>query len=119
MIFLGIKIFIVAENNAIDICHAGNALELMETSFKPWSPNSLAYWKLYTNSFTKLSKIAKRLSYIPTSSSSIERIFSELSQKVGKRSTDYKCETLCLLHQSSAKSSDFISALKENRSSAQ
>ena len=107
-----------AKQTDIDIVHSGNVSDLVDKPFKPYGPDALAYWDVMINNSPKLYKIVKKLSLMPTSSSSLERIFSDLSHKVGKNATNYKSETLCLLHQSSASSLEFINILKSKSNAA-
>ena len=106
------KIVSDAKQRDIDIVHAGNVRDLANSPFKPYGSESMAYWDLMTNNSPKLHKIVKKIAMIPTSSSSLERVFSQLSHKVGKNRANHKCESLCILHQSSVSSLQFIDILK-------
>ena len=105
--------FIDAKQTGIDIVHPGNVNELANSPFKPYGPEAMGYWDLMENNSPKLHKIIKKISLIPTSSSSIERVFSHLSHKVGKNRANHKCESLCHLHQSSVSSLEFIDLIQK------
>ena len=85
----------------------------MMSSFQPQAPPARTYWALYKNAFPKLYPIVSLISKVPASSSSLERIFSEISRKVGKDRTSLECETLVILQQGSEQATKFMKKIAE------
>ena len=54
---------------------------MAKSTFQPHGPGALSYWKLFKNNFAKIAPIISYISKMPASSSSLERIFSEISRK--------------------------------------
>ena len=69
------------ENHNVLIAHAGNVDEMVKSPFQPQGPDALTYWITYKNNFSKIAPILPYISKMPASSSSLERIFSEISRK--------------------------------------
>ena len=95
------------------IAHNGNVEQMMMSSFQPQGPPARSYWALYKNAFPKLYPIVSLVSKVPASSSSLERIFSEIGRKVGKDRTSLLCETLVILQQGSAQANKFMKKISE------
>ena len=97
----------------IPIAHAGNVEEMTNSAYQPDGPGAQTYWNTYKNNFFKLYPVYQLLSNIPASSSSLERIFSEISRKVGSNRSALQCETLVVLQQGSAQAIKFMKELSE------
>ena len=80
--------------------------------FFPMGDQMDEYWKRYANNFPKLAQISSVLRLWPTTSTSLERSFSQISARYNKRGNRIICETLCNLHNSGRASREFIVALK-------
>lgn len=95
------------------IAHPGNVDEMMKSAFTPHGPSANIYWNLYKSNFPKIYTIFRNISKLPASSSSLERIFSEISRKVGKDRTSFRCETLVALQQGSTQALKFMDKITE------
>ena len=71
------------------------------------------YWKRYANNFPKLAQMSSVLRLWPSTSTSLERGFSQISARYNKRGNRIICETLSNLHNSGRQSREFIAALKK------
>lgn len=95
------------------IAHPGNVEEMMASPFQPHGPTAHTYWDLYKTYFPKIDPIFRFVSKLPASSSSLERIFSEISRKVGKDRTSFYCETLVALQQGSNQAIKFMAEIAD------
>ena len=71
------------------------------------------YWRLYSNNFPKITKVAQVLMRWPTTSTQLEREFSLISAQYDKRANRISAETLLHLHNSSKGAYDFLKAVKD------
>ena len=101
-----------AESN-IPIAHAGNVEEMAKSPFRPDSAGAQAYWTLFKNNFSKLYPVYQLVARYPASSSCLERIFSQISRKIGKNRTALKCEILVVMQQGRAQAKEFMTKLRE------
>ena len=83
-----------------------------EEKFVPMGPKVTKYWQQYGRSFGKLEKCAEFLSKAPTSSSAIERVFSQITNQIGQHGTRVLSDTLVSMNQSNCNSDKFIQKLK-------
>ena len=81
--------------------------------FYPMGDQMDEYWKRYANNFPKLAQISNVLRLWPSTSTSLERSFSQMSARYNKRGNRIICETLSNLHNSGRESREFIVALKQ------
>ena len=71
-----------------------------------------SYWRLYSNNFPKITKVAQVLMRWPTTSTQLEREFSLISAQYDKRANRISTDTLYHLHNSSKGAYDFLKAVK-------
>ena len=71
------------------------------------------YWRRFGNNFPKLAQIVNILKFWPSTSTILERIFSQIAAQYDKRRSMILPETLLNLHNTSRSSRDFIEALKK------
>ena len=75
-------------------------------------PMAMKYWENFDKNFGKLATCARFIFKAPGSSSAIERVFSQISRRIGTNSTRTLSETLVVLNQSNHLSDKFILRLK-------
>ena len=84
-----------------------------EEQFTPMGPQVMKYWQLHGKTFGKLAKCAEFIFKAPTSSSVIERVFSQITNQIGQHGTRIHSDTLVVMNQSNYHSDKFIQKLKQ------
>ena len=109
---LYLKHFLVCAENNIPLA-TRNYLPA-QAAYKPLGSALKKYWTTpkYRDAFPKLAKCAETLWKWPTTSTMIERGFSEVSAHFTKQRNRIHTETLCHIHQNNNTSVTFMKKLK-------
>ena len=105
------ELILVAKTNEVVIATKNNLPK--ETEFSPMGPNVMKYWQQHGKTFGKLAKCAEFIFKAPTSSSVIERVFSQITNQIGQHGTRIHSDTLVVMNQSNYHSDKFIQKLKQ------
>ena len=81
--------------------------------YQPLGSGIQKYFEKYENTFPKLARCASVLLRWPTSSTALERNFSEISSHFNKQGNRIHCETLCDIHHGMSNSLLFIKKAQE------
>ena len=84
-----------------------------DVEFTPMGPKVMKYWQHHEKTFGKLASCAEFLFKAPTSSSVIERVFSQITNQIGQHGTRVHSDTLVVINQSNQHSDKFIQKLKK------
>ena len=103
--------FSVVSENSIEIVTKKNIPK--QGAYQPLGNAVQMYFEKYENTFPKLARCASVLLRWPTSSSALERNFSEISSHFTKAANRIHCETLSDIHHGKSNSLLFIKKAEE------